>query len=148
MRRFIFILMIALLPLRSWMGEAMATEMSALQLVQVQPDHAHLHGHHIAPDLIATQAYDTPATGIFSHETAAFNAMQTAQPTDCATHVGDDASATLAHSCNNCHACHAVGLSATVQAFSAAAPVHTLPHLAVSFFASADIALGQKPPIL
>lgn len=36
MRRFIFILMIALLPLRGWMGEAMATEMATINFIAIQ----------------------------------------------------------------------------------------------------------------
>ena len=36
MRRFIFTLMIALLPLRGWMGEAMATEMATMHLIATQ----------------------------------------------------------------------------------------------------------------
>jgi hypothetical protein len=35
MHRFIFIFMIALLPLRGWMGEAMATEMAAINLIAI-----------------------------------------------------------------------------------------------------------------
>ena len=36
MRRIVFILMIALLPIRGWLGEAMATNMAAMNLIAPQ----------------------------------------------------------------------------------------------------------------
>ena len=54
MRRFIFILMIALLPLRGWMGEAMATEMATTNLIATQatntPANAHLEAENSMSD--------------------------------------------------------------------------------------------------
>ena len=72
MRRFIFILMIALLPLRGWMGEAMATEMAAI-------------------NFIATQAINTPANA----DSAAKNSMS-----DCDLHKSAKPSCTHCQACH------------------------------------------------
>jgi hypothetical protein len=72
MRRFIFILMIALLPLRGWMGEAMATQMATT-------------------NLIATQAINTPANAHFEAE----NSMS-----DCDMHKSAKPSCTHCQACH------------------------------------------------
>ncbi len=76
MRRFIFILMIALLPLRGWMGEAMATEMAAT-------------------NLIASQAINTPANVDFEAE----NSMS-----DCDLHKNKTTTESSCTHCQACHA--------------------------------------------
>ncbi len=86
MRRIVFILMIALLPIRGWLGEAMATDMAAM-------------------NLIAPQAINTPSTGQKHHESS--------MP-DCDMHKNMDASQSeevqTQSTCNSCQACHATGL--------------------------------------
>ena len=134
MRRLIFILMIALLPLRGWMGEAMATEMAAMHL-------------------IASQAIHTPASVIFSLENKVSQAKSTQIPADCDLHAAaqaGDSGNDLAsdHACTHCQACHAAGLVSTVQMNSVSTTNNPAPHAHVSLFASANIALSQKPPIL
>ena len=124
MRRFIFILMIALLPLRGWMGEAMATEMAAMHL-------------------IATQATNTPATDDISSK----NEMNTMA--DCDMHKTQVAEKTSTKSsCNHCQACHATGLVSTVQITSFNEVRYAQPRTPSRQFASANLALSQKPPIL
>ena len=142
MRRFIFILMIALLPLRGWMGEAMATEMATMHL-------------------IATQAINTPATakfgtkngmnGMSGHSEASVDATlpSTAMPADCEMHAKSASDSTPSKQlCSHCQACHAVGLAATVQIISPSSLHTPAPAEHVSLFASAPLALSQKPPIL
>lgn len=124
MRRFIFILIIALLPLRGWMGEAMATEMSAMHL-------------------IAAQAKNTPVTADMNintimsecdmHKAAKTNTPETSEKKSTCTH---------------CQACHATGLASTVQIASFDQVQYAQPQAQASQFASASIAHSQKPPIL
>lgn len=140
MRRLIFVLMIALLPLRGWMGEAMATEMATMHL-------------------IAGQAINTPANANFGTKTAAsasFSSMSaSAMPADCEMHANaaseasgaSDASASN-QTCTDCQSCHAAGLVTSVQITSAVTLHNPAPVAHVSLFVSANLALGQKPPIL
>jgi hypothetical protein len=124
MRRFIFIFMIALLPLRGWMGEAMATEMAAT-------------------NLIASQSINTPANA----DLEAKNSMS-----DCDLHknktTNTTADTTAKSSCTHCQACHATGLANTVQITSSIKVHYAQPLAQSSQFASASIAHSQKPPIL
>jgi mono/diheme cytochrome c family protein len=121
MRRFIFILMIALLPLRGWMGEAMATEMAAMNIA-------------------ATQAVKTMAT----MQSPVENSIA-----DCDMHTTQvPESTTTKTSCTHCQACHAAGLVPTVQTISFDKVLGAQPLTQVNQFASANLALGQKPPIL
>ena len=129
MRRFIFIFMIALLPLRGWMGEAMATTMAA---------------NEIAINKIAIEAINTPATGELSSKLS---------PPDC--HMFDakqpldsNDESTSNQVCSHCQACHATGLVNTVKIISCASFHFAQPAAFNSPFASANLALGQKPPIL
>ena len=137
MRRFVFNLMIALLPLRGWMGEAMATEMATMHL-------------------IAAQSINTPADVIFGTKIgvspSSSSMSASAMPADCEVHANAaldsaDASAS-AQTCADCQSCHAAGLVCTVQIISTITARNPAPDTLVSPFASAHLALGQKPPIL
>ena len=132
MRRIVFILMIALLPLRGWMGEAMATEMATMHL-------------------IATQAINTPAIAKFGTENGISSPLETsaAMPADCDMHAKSAPDTPPSKQlCSHCQACHAVGLACTVQIISTHTPHYAAPTAHVSLFASAPLALSQKPPIL
>ena len=124
MRRFIFILMIALLPLRGWMGEAMATEMATMYL-------------------IASQAINTPATADINLNTSI---------SDCDMHkaakVNTTESSSTKSTCTHCQACHATGLVSAVQITNFDQVQYAQPLAQNSQFASANIAQSQKPPIL
>jgi len=126
MRSFIFILMIALLPLRGWMGEAMATTMAADK---------------IAINLIAFKATNTLATVDSTLE----NGMS-----DCDMHKTspqDDSGAKP--SCTACQACNAAGsLTSTAQINSVNKVRYAQPLAHAGQFDSVPIALVQKPPIL
>jgi cytochrome c553 len=121
MRRFIFILMIALLPLRGWMGEAMATEMAAI-------------------NFIAIQKINTPASVD----------LPTGKSTsDCDMHKSKITdSKTTKSSCTHCQACHATGLVSTVQITSFNQVQYAQPQAQASQFVNVNLALTQKPPIL
>lgn len=121
MRRFIFILMIALLPLRGWMGEAMATEMTAM-------------------NMIAKQTMNTLAAADSPLENSA---------SDCDMHKTKGTELTTAKpSCNYCQACHATGMATTVEIHSFGKIHYAQPLVQAHTYASASLALGQKPPIL
>ncbi len=126
MRSFIFILMIALLPLRGWMGEAMATTMAADKIII---------------NLIATKAINTPA----KIDTSLKNDMS-----NCDMHKlfpEDDSSSQS--SCTACQTCNAAGtMTSTVQTISIVKVHNVQPQAFASQFANANIAFGQKPPIL
>jgi cytochrome c553 len=121
MRRFIFILMIALLPLRGWMGEAMATEMAAMNVVATQAAN------------MGSAADITPVQSM----------------SDCDMHKATKAdSSEMKSTCTHCQACHATGLVSAVQISSFDQVRYAQPRAQTSQFASASIAHSQKPPIL
>lgn len=127
MHRLIVILMIALLPLRTWAGDIMAIQMAA-------PTHAEQ----------STTVSDTASS---VHE------MQTVEA-DCPGHsasaaggVSPDSSPDACSTCVTCQICHSVAIAVSVpdllaQASFAQAPAFDTPH-----FTSAEPALSQKPPI-
>lgn len=137
MRHLIFALMIALLPLRGWVGDAMATDMAST------------HARQVAIKTIAESPQGIRAASHFEHNASMQDAAQAAP--DCAGHPDqeDTSSAANSHceSCSACQACHTVALSPAAArlplVFHASPPPPAAPYL----FASADAALGQKPPI-
>lgn len=139
MRHLLFALLIALLPLRGWVGDAMATQMAAGQLqhpaMQAAPQAAaHVH-----------EAMDAGHTG---HEEAAPEAALALH--DCADPTTDGAGHSADGHCDTCaacQACHTVALSLPASALLPVFSAPTLPRPAADLFASADAALRQKPPI-
>ena len=152
MRFLLFALMIALLPLRGWIGDAMATEMAMAALQQ-----------QVATKIIASQGHMMPSGDHFDHEAETPEAARGAQPPhsmnimgaaesgrDCATDASDGsahAANTHCESCSACQACHTVGLSPTATSLNPVFNSPALPHSLAAQFASAEAALGQKPPI-
>jgi uncharacterized protein YoaH (UPF0181 family) len=136
MRHWLLILMIALLPARGWIGDAMATGMAAG------------HAQQIAAKTIAINPHGQRAESHFEHDVSTSEVAQ-AVP-DCAGHASSDTpTAADAHceSCSACQACHTLALSpATVDSLPVFQAFHPSP-AAVPRFASAEAALGQKPPI-
>jgi hypothetical protein len=124
-RHLFLIFMIALLPLRGWISDAMATGMVAAQMQQ-----------QTATEIVA------------DHETMVAQAdMATA---DCSGHdFGEKAHAadTLCESCSACQACHTIAVSPTATGVSAAFNLCTLTGAVVAQFSSAEHAPGKKPPI-
>jgi len=138
MRHLLLALLIALLPLRGWVGDAMATQMAAgqLQHQQTQAASPASHGH---------EAMDAMHAG---HEEASTEVSVTLH--DCAGPADESSShAADGHceTCAACQACHTVALSPTAPGVMPAFSAPTLPRPATDSFASADAALRQKPPI-
>jgi hypothetical protein len=163
MRVVLFALLMILLPLRGWVSDAMATRMAVAELApSAHPAHA--------TETVAAQAVKTWAIGTFDAENAVLVAhphsqapvaapstshgdadMAMAEP-DCAGHAGNaaasaDAGGDACGTCSACVACHLPAIqpgNMALQTFSLPCPA---PVLARHNFASADTALGQKPPI-
>ena len=138
MRALLFVLMITLLLVRGWTGDAMANDMALASL-----QHPH-QPQQSTTKTIAAHTHGTSAEAHFDHEPA------TPAMHGCAGHVADGAApAADGHcpSCDVCQACHSVALT---PAAVGAAPVfgsRTQPRAKAARFASAEAAPGHKPPI-
>lgn len=150
MRFLLFALMIALLPLRGWLGDAMATEMALAPL-------AH---RLIAIKSIASSADNKKADTQFDHHSHAQGALKSSP----AGHTTSDLSAahdcagqafsspspmsdTPCDSCVVCQACHTVALGIAAIALRPTFNPLAQSHSTAAQFASADAARDQKPPI-
>ena len=137
MRRLILAVMIVLLPLRGWIGDAMALEAAT--------------GAPVAIQSIAVDVHPTLEVTHFEADSGRQDLR--AGPGHCPDHAsapaeGDDSDTSAnGHACTVCQVCHSVAMSAD------AAPLPTLPlpvlAPAMSFarFTSALPAPGLKPPI-
>ncbi|MEO5607864.1 MAG: hypothetical protein ABIR13_09850 [Polaromonas sp.] len=127
--------MIALLLVRGWAGDAMATDMALAPLQH-------------ATTLIATNAHGISAQAHLDHESAASRATH-----DCGGHANEDTEdarfAADAHceSCAACQACHSVALTPATPSCGSLFSSASQPRSAAAQFASAETARGQKPPI-
>ena len=135
MHRFIFILMLALLPLRGWAGEAMATQM-AIKLAQNNATH-----------LVANKTINTPTTAINSLKIAVFETLEphsASQTPDCEMHTAASVSASAnqdnaapdvttdsSHTCNHCQACHANGLTNVAVSRKSYSDVNGMPEVQI-----------------
>jgi hypothetical protein len=141
MRHLLFALLIALLPLRGWVGDAMATRMAAGQLQhQHQPTQTAAQADHVHGAADAAHANQ--------HEEAA--SETTLALHDCAGQADEGGShSTDGHceTCAACQACHTVALSLAAPDLMPVFSVSPLPRQAAAPFASADTALRKKPPI-
>ncbi len=136
MRHFLLVLMIALLPVRGWIGDAMATSMAAG------------HAQQIAIKTIAHNHDESRAEAQFDHHAALSEAVP--ETADCLNHVSSDAPSVAEANCDSCPACqscHTVALSLAAPDSSPVFHAFNVPPAAAHLFASADAALGQKPPI-
>lgn len=140
MRHLLFAVLIALLLLRGWMGDAMAIQMAAGQLQHQQPTQTDFqagHGHEAADETHAGHHEDTVAQAQQAlHDCAG-------QAADVGNHSADGHCET----CAACQACHTVALSPAATGLLPYFSAPTLPRAAADPFASADAALRQKPPI-
>jgi hypothetical protein len=116
MRHFVLALMIVLLPLRGWVGDAMAMQMSAGALeataVAAQKDTEHVH----CLEQASSSEEAAPATA------------------DCNT-------------CTSCQICHSIALTPTLLTLATVPMPVAQPQAGAPLFASAERALGFKPPI-
>ena len=131
MRFFVLVLMMFLLPLRGWTGDAMATDMAVNIAAQ--------EIHQSVVVSYGAQAHD----GHQGHES---------HSDDPAAHhadhrAGHSAGTGTCESCSACQACHNVALLVTCDDLKPILnTLWTTTELADPF-ASADAALDQKPPI-
>ncbi|HQS33497.1 MAG TPA: hypothetical protein PLR78_17120 [Polaromonas sp.] len=143
MRALFFALMIALLPLRGWMGDAMATEMAVMQIGHAQAAQ-HVQASHTGSSVAAE------STPLAHHAMPAVQVGHDCGESAVSDHSddGDGATGGVAHgvSCQYCGACHTLALSSVFEAPSPASRALSLPSLKRSFV-SAEAALGLKPPI-
>ncbi|CAM3593776.1 hypothetical protein [Polaromonas hydrogenivorans] len=138
MRALFFVLMITLLLLRGWTGDAMANGMALASL-----QHPH-QPQQSTTKTIASHAHEISAEDHFDHESA----MPAAH--DCAGHAADDAAPAAdghCQSCDTCQACHSVALTPAAVGANPVFGSRTRPHTKAARFASAEAAPGQKPPI-
>jgi hypothetical protein len=146
-RRPFYFLLIALLLLRGWIGEAMATDMAASWLQPAQS----------ATKTIAAHAYGTWARASFYHQTASsglahagHGAGAMAGAGDCADQPLDTGAQPAGGHCGvhgACQACYTLAPSAAVAQLALVVGALTRPSTAAARFASADAASDQKPPI-
>ena len=123
MRRWLLILVMLLLPLRGYMGDAMAGQM--------HEGAAGAHAHVAAP---ADAAPSGHGHGCDGH--AGTPATQDAQP-----QADSDAP-----SCASCQVCSAVALSPAGSSDTASALTHPRPQTIQRAYLSADAGLSFKPP--
>ncbi len=136
MHRLALILMIVLLPLRGWAGDAMVMQMASAEA---------------AIESGAARAHEMGATESFVHQNQVFSATQ-AQP-DCHEQLAGQSETNEASNndhngtCQACQACHTVALSPSpLEVTTCFTPPQLRPARAAAF-TSAATALGQKPPI-
>lgn len=131
MRTLFLALMIALLPLRGWVGDVMAVELSTQSRA----------AHHAAPAPAPTGHHEAHAAGATHHgHTMADAAAPCASPdeeqglADCA-------------GCTVCQICHSVALAPVLPELPPAVLPTAVPASSQPLYASAERALGDKPPI-
>jgi hypothetical protein len=148
MRRVIFILMIALLPLRGWIGDAMATQMAAHSAVHSASGASAEDRHDRASTPAASHVHESGEPAGHDHD-AAVSVVGT-MPPDCVQHGADssvDHANTGCENCALCQACSTVALTETGSSAAAAFVIGPVPRASATQFASAEPAPGQKPPI-
>lgn len=133
MRVFFLALMIALLPLRGWVGDVMAMEPTN----SPQPAH-HAAGMSAPAAMVMANCHEAPAAGHHGH------AADAAQPGS----ADDEHAAGDCGSCSLCQICHSVALTAVLPPLPAAVLPGVAPASSQPLYASAERALGDKPPIL
>jgi hypothetical protein len=122
MRLFVLVLAILLLPLRGWMGDAMALEAGPQAHVAMSA----AHDMTSMDDMTAAAA--TPAMADMHHDSTS------AQP-DCQ------------NTCTACQLCHSVAMTVWPDAPVFSEAPRQVPVFWPSAFASAEPAPGFKPPI-
>ena len=133
MRTFFLALMIALLPLRGWVGDVMAMELTAA------PADAH---HGVAVAAPTADCLERSAIAAVHHGHA-MHPMAAALPADAgqeASHAGDG-------HCTLCQICHSVALAPVLLPLPAAVLPLAAPVASQLRYTSAERTLGDKPPI-
>lgn len=132
MQRWLLLLVILLLPLRGWMGHAMAAEPVEHGFVAMQA-----HAHAVEHGARAGHGHDCD-----DHGHAATAQVEEAQPGQAASPQAQADCAT----CAICQACSSVALSPAPSAPATPVFSHPRPQTAQPAFASAEPAHLFKPP--
>lgn len=129
MRHLLIALMVVLLPLRGWVGDAMALDMAAQQLHAMQT--------------IAASAGTQSANGIFDADSL------TAMPADCEMLAAPADPQTAPHctACDTCKLCLPLAAWSHGASIPSSAWPPALPHWQGGDFRSATAAPALKPPI-
>lgn len=145
MRTLLLALMIALLPIRGWLGDAMALEMVRHSL----------HASPAASSQAATAA--TAASTVADahcHEAMEAATAGDGMDTTMAHHAGTQGDSTShgtdhqgCGTCTACQVCHTVALGGMPMADIVHGAPQAPPPAHAARFASAEAALGLKPPI-
>ncbi len=142
MRHFIFVLLIALLPLRGWMGDAMAVSMLA------QSINAASSTGEIATIIEANNDHMT----LTFASNASKNATQAGTGHPC--HGMDAATDSVAletpavNACTACQVCHLTASLPQPPPLLVQVRAHTLASQPPALWASADLSALTKPPVL
>jgi hypothetical protein len=141
MRQLILALMIALLPLRGWMGDAMAVETAtgsqhAIHSIAGE-DAATMEYAHFDSDSGQRDQRDGPSH-CPDHASALAGGTDTDTDGDAAAH---------GQACTLCQVCHTVAMSADAVLLAALPPPVLAPETPFHRFSSALPAPGLKPPI-
>jgi hypothetical protein len=131
MRRWFLLIMIALLPIRGWVGDVMAADMVTQHMAVVAQVPLQLQ----QPADASTEAHAD------CHGKAAAHSPASQPPTDTHTATMD------CGNCTSCQVCHSVAIAPTALADPAAPSHSAAPPLRGTHFASAEPARGFKPPI-
>lgn len=131
MRRWFIFIMIALLPIRGWVGDVMAAEMVTQRIAALEQVPA-------MAQLAADAAADPHAD---CHGKAAAHSPASSPATDPTTSAAD------CGNCTSCQVCHSVGLATVAGATTLVSAPHAAPPIRGTHFASAEPARGFKPPI-
>ena len=141
MRHIVLALMIALLPLRGWAGDVMATQMAA-SAISIEA---------IVIKTGVVNAHEMGQKGSFAHQKQNFESSNASS--DCHEQLGvhpDTVNASNTEHCATCPACqvcHTVALSPQSLNKTISFTASQAGPTSASTFTSADTALGQKPPI-
>lgn len=136
MRHLFLALMVVLLPLRGWVGDAMAMELLGTAL----PQPAAMHAMHDGTR--GSDAQTDAGQPIALHADCPGHAGAANVPADDAAHASTDCA-----TCSACQICHSVGLTPIVPQLAAAPLTASQPQGHALHFSSAERAPGFKPPI-
>lgn len=134
MRRWLLVFLVLLLPVRGWVGEAMAGQMLQERVAQVQM--AQAHGGHQQLHHVDQAHHDGSAAGT-PH---AHHGLVASAPADTGSAHGD------CGTCAACQVCSSVALSPSVPTIPAGAFSQPRPQAIQRSFTSAEALHAFKPP--
>jgi hypothetical protein len=140
MRRWLLILMVVLLPLRAWVGEAMAAQVAQQQMAGTSATDRHAHG----------DAHERAAAYVHGHEHAPGAADECDHGSAPEAAAGDTVQPTTGHgdcpTCASCQICSTVALSAAAWPHSPDRFSHPRPQALQPSYSSVEPTLAFKPP--